>query len=88
MAEAANPHGLYPISILDIYKVFLHLEMLWMGAYGYTLIAITRVQVGVNFRENRVWPSLCDVAVPWLRLKSPLNASHIHIGCIQSVLAP
>ncbi len=31
MVEAANPQRLHPTSILDVYKVFEHLEMLWMG---------------------------------------------------------
>jgi hypothetical protein len=31
MVEAANPQRLHPTSILDVYKVFDHLEMLWMG---------------------------------------------------------
>ena len=32
MVEAANPQGwLHPTSILDVYKVFEHLDMLWMG---------------------------------------------------------
>ncbi len=31
------------------------------------------VQVGVNLRENEVWPSLYDVAVSWLRLKTPID---------------
>ena len=31
MVETANPHWLHPTSILDVYKVFEHLEMLWMG---------------------------------------------------------
>ena len=31
MVEAANPQRLHPPTILDVYKVFEHLEMLWMG---------------------------------------------------------
>jgi hypothetical protein len=56
---------------------------IWVNPY-----AIIHVQVGVSFRENGVWPSLYDVGVSWLRLPTPLTASHIRIGCIQSVLAP
>jgi len=33
MVEAENPHRMHPTSILDVYKVFLHLEMLWMGIW-------------------------------------------------------
>ncbi len=35
MVEAANPQRLHPPSILDVYKVFEHLEMLWMGLMPY-----------------------------------------------------
>jgi hypothetical protein len=42
-------------------------------AYGYTLIAVIRVQVGVNFRENGEWLSLYDVVVSWLRLQTPID---------------
>ena len=43
-------------------------------AYGYTLIDVLHVQVGVNFRKNGEWPSLYDVAVsPWLRLQNPID---------------
>ena len=31
------------------------------------------VQVGVEFGGNGVWPSLYDVAVSWLRLKTPID---------------
>jgi hypothetical protein len=33
-----------------------------MGMWVHTY-AVLHVQVGVNFRENGVWPSLYDVAV-------------------------
>ncbi len=42
-------------------------------AYGCILIAVLHVKVGVNFRKNWVWPSLCDVAVSWLRLQAPID---------------
>jgi hypothetical protein len=70
MVEAANPHWLHPTSILDVYKVFEHLEMLWMGIWVRTY-AVLHVQVGVNFRKNGEWPSLYDVAVSCLRLQTP-----------------
>jgi hypothetical protein len=38
----------------------------WVHPY-----AVLHVQVGVNLRENGVWPSLYDVAVSWLRLQTP-----------------
>ena len=46
--------------------------MLWMGIWVHPY-AVIRVQVGVSFRENGVWPSLYDVAVSWLRLQTPID---------------
>jgi len=63
-------------------------------AYGCIIIAVIRVQVGVNLRGNVVWLSplgLYDAAVSLLRLQTPdlpPTAPHIYIKCIQSVLAP
>jgi hypothetical protein len=62
MVEATNPQRLHPTFILDVYKVFEHVEMLWMGIWECTY-AVLHVQVGVNFRKNGVWPSLYDVVV-------------------------
>jgi hypothetical protein len=45
-------------------------------AYRCIIIAVIRVQVGVNFRGNVVWLSplsLYDVAVSWLRLQTPID---------------
>ena len=46
--------------------------MLWMGIWVRTY-AVFYVLVGVDFRENGVWPSLYDVAVSWLRLQTPID---------------
>ncbi len=46
--------------------------MLWMDIWICTY-AVLHVLVGVNFRENGVWPSLYDVAVSWLRLQTPID---------------
>jgi hypothetical protein len=35
--------------------------------------AVIRVQVGLNFRGNGVWPSLYDVVVSWLRLQTLID---------------
>ena len=50
MVEAPNPQRLLPPTILDVYKVFEQLEMLWMGIWVRTY-AVLHVLVGVNFRE-------------------------------------
>ena len=47
--------------------MFEQLDMLWMGIWVRTY-AVLHVLVGVDLRENGVWPSLYDVAVSWLRL--------------------
>ncbi len=64
MVEAANPQRLHPTSILDVYKVIEQLEMLWMGIWVWVHPhAVLHVLMGVNIRENGVWPSLFDVVV-------------------------
>ena len=68
--EATNPQRLHPTSILDVYKVFDHFEMLWMGIWERTY-AVLHVQVGVNFRKNGVWPSLYDVVRSWFEAANP-----------------
>jgi len=51
--------------ILGVYKVFWHLEMLWMGIWVHPYAVPLHVQVGGDLRENGVWPRLYDVAVSW-----------------------
>ena len=48
--------------------------MLWMGIWVRTY-AVLHVLVGVDLRENGVWPSLYDVAVSLLllRLQTPID---------------
>jgi hypothetical protein len=61
--------------------------MQWMGIWVHPY-AVIRVQVGVSFRKNGVWPSCMMLWCHGWGCKPPLTASHIHTGCIQSVLAP
>ena len=56
-----------------IYKVFYQLGMLWMGISWVHPNAVIRVQVGVSFRKNGVWPRLYDVVVSFLRLQTPID---------------
>ena len=46
--EAVDHHLLHPTSILEVYKAFNHLHMLWMGigVHPYTVIP---VQMGATF---------------------------------------
>jgi hypothetical protein len=51
MLEAPKPLGVHPTSISYVYKVFYHLDMLWMGIWvrPYTVMP---VQVGSGVLEN------------------------------------
>ena len=82
MVEAANPQRLHPTSILDVYKVFEQLEMLWMGIWVHPY-TVTPVRVGVNFRK------IGDVVVSWSRLQTPKDCTpqpwHIYAKCFSSL---
>jgi hypothetical protein len=47
MVEATNPLGVHPSFMSFVYKMFYHLDMLWMGisVYPYTVTPV-QVQVG------------------------------------------
>jgi len=85
MVEAPNPRELHPISISYVYKVFQHLDMLWMGTWVHPHTVRPMQQVGGGFKEN--WGMAepewcCNVVIKvW-------SASHIHIIWIQSLSAP
>ncbi len=67
MVEAVNHHLLQPTSILDVYKVFKHVHMLWMGIWMHPYTVIP-VQVGVKLLKIGVRQSPNDVVVSWFRL--------------------
>ena len=52
MVKAPNPLGVHPTSILYVYTVFWHLDMLWMDmcVRPYT---VALVPSGVGFWENQ-----------------------------------
>ncbi len=62
----------YPTSIPYVYKVFWHLDMLWIDiwVHPYTVIL---VQMGVNFWKVGVWVRANGVVVSWLRLQTALE---------------
>ena len=88
MIKAENPCWLHPTSVSDVYKVFEHLYMLWMGTLGYPYT----VELAKLFAQILVlWGQCGYEMMAWqhCRGKQPsLTASHIHIGCIWSVWAP
>ncbi len=51
MVEAPKSLEVHPTSMSYVYKVFQHLDTLWMGIWvrPYT---VTHVQVGSGFEEN------------------------------------
>jgi hypothetical protein len=67
MVEAVNHHLLHPTSILEVYKVFNHLHMLWMVIcmHRYTDMP---VQVGAKLWKIGVSRGPNDTVVSWLRL--------------------
>jgi hypothetical protein len=48
MVEAARAFKLCSTSILDVYEVFKHLDMLWMGIWVHPYTAIP-VELGAKF---------------------------------------
>ena len=67
MVEADNHLKLLPTSILDMYKVFEHIDMLWQP---YTVIpTLLGSEFGVLLH---LW-SQNDVIMSWLRLKATSN---------------
>ncbi len=66
MVEATNLHRLHHISISYIYKVFYHIDMLWMGTWvGPNNVAL--VPRGLDIRKIGVGLSLSNAVMSWLR---------------------
>ena len=75
-------NGVWP-SLYDVVVSWLRLKTpidciphpYWMNTKCFSTLRCCgwayHVQVGVNFRENGVWPSLYDDAVSWLRMETP-----------------
>jgi hypothetical protein len=68
---AADSHlKLLPPSILDIYKMFEHIDMLSMGMH-YQLYTVIPTLLGSDFGAlGHMW-SQHDVIMSWLRLTAP-----------------
>ena len=63
MVEATTGFRLDPTSILDVYKVFWHLDMLGMGIIRGHPYSDTPLQVGVGFWGLGVDLSPCNVVM-------------------------
>ena len=84
MAEADSILKLLPPSILDIYKVFEHIDMLFQGTQlqPYTVIFILfGSDFGVLGHMSRVvWLSLSDVRVAKVRFAEDVDAHFVTIA--------
>ena len=72
MVEADSPFKLLPSSILEIYKVFEHIDMLFIGIQSQPYIVLP-ILLGSDFGVlGHLW-SQNDVIVSWLRLTATSN---------------
>jgi hypothetical protein len=91
MVEAPNPLGVHPTSILYVYTVFQHLDMLWMGmcVRPYTVMPVQVVR-GLDFRKIGEERSLSDVVMSWLRLQTHLESIphpyHMYTKCFSTLI--
>ena len=88
MVEAANPRWLHPTSILDVYEVFEHIHMLWLGLWVQSYCINCAGGGGWIFWTNGVRLSQMTLWCHGWGCKRSQTASHIHIGGIWSVWAP
>ncbi len=72
MVEADSHLKLLPTSILDIYKVFEHIDMLSMGIQNQPYIVIPTL-IGSDFGVLVHLCSQNDVIMSWLRLTATSN---------------
>ena len=73
MVEADSHLKLHPTSILDIYKVFEHIDMLSMVIQYHPYIVIPTLLLGFDFGVlGHLW-SQNDVIMSWLRLGATSN---------------
>ncbi len=80
MVEADHHLKLLPSSILDIYRVFEHIDMLSIGTQLSTLL-------GSDFGVlGHLWSWMMSLHHGW-GWQPPQTASHIYIRCIQRVWA-
>jgi hypothetical protein len=72
MVEADIPLKLLPTSVLDVYKVFEHIDMLTIGIQ-YQPYTVIPTQLGSDFGAlGHLW-SQNDVIMSWLKLTATSN---------------
>jgi hypothetical protein len=89
MVVAQTPHGVHSASIRNVYKVFWHIDMpridTWVPPY---IVRPVKVRSGLDWQG--FWVDKRARVMSWCHGwgSNPLwNAFHIHMICIQSVLA-
>jgi hypothetical protein len=73
MVEADSHLKLIPTSILHIYKVFEHLDMLSMGIQQQPNTVVLRTLIDLDFGVRVYLWSQHDVIMSWLRLRVTSN---------------
>jgi hypothetical protein len=73
MVEADSHLKLIPTSILHIYKVFEHLDMLSMGIQQQPNTVVLRTLIDLDFGVRVYLWSQHDVIMSWLRLTATSN---------------
>ncbi len=84
MVKAPNLLGVHPTPMSYVYKVFQHLDMLWMGIWV-NPYSVMPVQVRVDFLKIELSPSPSVILMSWLRLQThlesiphPLSISYVY----------
>jgi hypothetical protein len=73
MVEADGYLKLLPTSMIDLYKVFEHIDMLFMGIQYHPYTVIPTLLLGSDFGVlGHLW-SQYDVIMSWLRLTATSN---------------
>ena len=89
MVEAPKSLGVHHTSMSFVYKVFDHLDMLWMGIWVYPY-TVTPVEVGGIFWKIGVWLSPSDVVRSCLRLQNRLECIqhpyHMYTKCFITLI--
>jgi hypothetical protein len=87
MVEATAGFRLDPTSILDVYKVFWHLDMLRMGIWDrpYTYTVRTVQEVWGGFWGFEVGLSQSDVVMSWLMVEATTAGFRLDLTSILDV---